>query len=86
YYAVNKFRQELIAAGADVNLATTKGVTPLIRASMHGGHYPGDAIDQLLAGGADPYLADQQGRTALDWAERSGRKEAAKRLRKAMTK
>ncbi|MEM7790505.1 MAG: sigma-70 family RNA polymerase sigma factor [Verrucomicrobiota bacterium] len=86
YYAVNKFRQELIAAGADVNLATTKGVTPLIRASMHGGHYPGDAIDQLLAGGADPYLADQQGRTALDWAERSGRKEAAQRLRQAMTK
>ena len=42
-----------------------------------------EAATALLAGGANPHHIDSEGLTARDWAERSGHKALAERLRGA---
>ncbi len=64
--------QQMIAAGANVNVPTPEGVTPLMIA-LDNEH--NDVAKLLLDRGADPYLADWWGRTALYIAV--DRKEAA---------
>lgn len=59
------------------NAQTKSGVTPLMLAAQ-GGHLP--VIRLLLRHGADPDLKDQQGRTARDYALRSGQRNAARLL------
>lgn len=56
----------LLELGADPNLATDTGVTPLMLA---GDQACKASIEMLLAAGADTSLRDEDGRTALDWAE-----------------
>lgn len=52
----------LVRGGADVNLTTPDGISPVVIALING-HY--DAAGALLEAGADPNLADYAGRTAL---------------------
>lgn len=55
----------LIDAGADVNRADERGVTPLMMAAGYG--YD-DTVQLLLQHHADPRLKRPNGETALDWA------------------
>jgi ankyrin repeat protein len=60
--------ERLLAAGADIDAQTDFGDTPLIGACAKGN----DAIARLLVErGADPGLADQEGRTARERAPES---------------
>lgn len=58
----------LLAGGPDVNAANDEGVTALMRAAARDGDGRPDAIERLLARGADPHRRDRQGRTAADYA------------------
>ncbi|MBX3168144.1 MAG: ankyrin repeat domain-containing protein [Candidatus Eremiobacteraeota bacterium] len=58
----------LLEHGADVNLGRP-GVTPLMRAAYRGSL---PLVELLLAFGADAGLRDQEGRTALDYADLRG--------------
>ena len=66
----------LLAAGADPNArnpaGTQRRMTPLMWAA-YGGHT--DMIKQLLAGGADPSLLDELGKSAADFATDSGHED-----------
>lgn len=64
----------LIERGANVNTASTQGITPLIEAAMRNQK---DAIALLLEKGADPNARDQKGASALIWALRMGRLDSA---------
>lgn len=58
--------QELLTAGADVNIQDpTRGLTALIIATMNGNH---QMVQQLLGGQADPSIANKAGDTALSIA------------------
>ena len=59
----------LIAAGADVNLATRYGITPLGLAAAQGN---AEMIGVLVDAGADPNGVDPQGETMLMAAAESG--------------
>ena len=61
----------LIAHGADVNLVHA-GITPLIAATRDSYEGRPDVVTMLLANGADPTVADDQGNTALHHAARCG--------------
>jgi Ankyrin repeats (many copies) len=56
----------LIEVGADPNAAAAGGVTPLHRAVRN---RCSDAVRALLAAGADPYLANDNGSTAFTLAQ-----------------
>ena len=60
----------LIAAGADLNLRHA-GLTALLAATRDSYHGRPDAVTTLLANGADPRAADNDGSTALHGAARS---------------
>jgi len=56
----------LLAAGADVNLPCQNGRTPLITAVFQGAV---DLVRLLIGKGADLSAKDEEGKTALDYAE-----------------
>ncbi len=63
----------LVAAGADVNETTSGGQTPLILAVIFG-HTK--LVRLLVDAGADPYVRDNLGLDAIEWAQRRGLREA----------
>lgn len=64
----------LLEAGVPVNHVNSLGWTALLEAILlnNGGPRQQDVVRQLLAAGADPAIADPQGRTALENAHRLG--------------
>jgi hypothetical protein len=73
-----EFVRALIASGADPNMSTAFGDTPLIAAARHG-H---DAIiELLLAHGADVHFQDRDGDTALSVAIHHGRESTVALLK-----
>jgi ankyrin repeat protein len=71
-----------IERGADVNIATSRGNTPLMMAAASSNPNPA-MITLLLERGARVDAADDKGRTALDWALMQGDTEIARALKKA---
>lgn len=59
----------LLARGADVNARQERGATPLMEAALSGN---AEMVDALLAHGAQPDLALDDGRTAADLARAKG--------------
>ncbi len=78
-----RFREKLLAAGANPNIPNKVGVTPFIEACKYGDLAP--KVIQMLLYGADLTMRDKQGLTALDWAEKSNRKECANFLKEWKT-
>jgi hypothetical protein len=74
-----RFREMLLAAGANPNHFNHKGRTPFIEACIYGDLAP--KVIQMLFYGADLSLRDDKGLTALDWAEKSNRKDCANFLK-----
>lgn len=74
-----RFREKLLAAGANPNIPNNVGVTPFIEACKYGDLAP--KVIQMLLYGADLSIRDKEGRNALDWAEKSNRKECANFLK-----
>lgn len=66
-----------IANGADVNARNDGGQTPLILAIVTAQPH---LLRQLLKAGANPFLRDNSGLSAIDWAERKGRSDLARIL------
>lgn len=62
----------LIRGGADVNATSTAGRTPLAQSAGAGGAGNTAATTLLLGAGADPDIADEEGRTALHHASLNG--------------
>ena len=58
--------RDLIAHGADVNVADANGRTPLMMAAMQGW---ADVVRELLAAHAAVNARDREGRVALDYAD-----------------
>jgi hypothetical protein len=73
----------LLAAGADPNIATADGDTPLMFACKLGMF---DNAKMLLAAGADPNRVANDGYTALRWAEETGFGDIAEILKRAGVK
>ena len=71
--------QHLLAHGADPNIASDKGYTPLMRAAGHG---MVDTTKLLLAAGADPLFRDCNGKTAAQLALEARQIECAKLVNK----
>jgi ankyrin repeat protein len=71
--------RQLILRGVDLNEARA-GLTPLLAATRDSYHGRPDAVAMLLANGADPRLADGDGRTPLHFAARSSDPEVAAQL------
>ena len=65
----------LLDKGADANAQTEKGITALMLAA--GGVTPANlkVVELLVSKGAQINLTDGLGKTAIDWAERKGRKD-----------
>ena len=85
YLAAKRGDADLVAErlswGVDPNCRSAKGTTPLIANAR--GYCPSAAtVRALLAGGADPNLADAAGLTALDYARRKLSKLQARPQRK----
>lgn len=69
----------LILRGVDLNEARA-GLSPLLACTRDSYHGRPDAVAMLLANGADPRLADGEGRTPLHYAARSSDPEVAAQL------
>ena len=67
----------LIENHAYIDAESPNGTTPLMMAAMYG---TGAAVELLLQEGADPRLINQQGLTALQFAQRAERPDAIKSL------
>lgn len=67
----------LIENHAYIDAESPNGTTPLMMAAMYG---TGAAVELLLHEGADPKLKNQQGLTALEFAQRAERPDAIKSL------
>ena len=61
--------QALIAAGTNLNAASSGGQTPLILAIIFRRI---KILNLLLEAGADPQVRDSLGLNAMDWAQRRG--------------
>jgi uncharacterized protein len=64
----------LFANNAYIDAESPNGTTPLMMAAQYG---TADAVRRLLEEGADPTLKNQVGLTAIDFAYRANRTEAA---------
>ena len=71
----------LLENHAYIDAASPNGSTPLMMASMYG---TGDAVKLLLDEGADPLLKNEQGLSALQFAERGKRPDAIELVSKAV--
>ena len=75
--------RRVVTTGIDVNHVNRLGWTALLEAVIlgDGGRDHQEVVRALLDGGADPGIADREGRTPLDHAEAKGHKEIAALLR-----
>ncbi|TSE21328.1 ankyrin repeat domain-containing protein [Tepidimonas aquatica] len=71
----------LLEHHAYIDAESPNGSTPLMMAALYG---TSDVVDLLLAEGADVTLRNQQGLTALDFAQRSGRDHVVQRIAAAL--
>jgi ankyrin repeat protein len=69
----------MVAGGADVNAPNSSGQTPIVLAIVTGQYH---LLPFLLSVGANPFLRDNTGLSAFDWAERKGRSDLAESLAK----
>jgi len=69
----------MVAGGADVNAPNSSGQTPIVLAIVTGQYH---LLPFLLSVGANPFLRDNTGLSAFDWAERKGRSDLAQLLAK----
>ncbi len=68
FYCPTEVVDLLIDAGANVNLATGTGFTPLMSAADAYYYNVDEKVELLLASGANAGAVDAEGRTALDYA------------------
>lgn len=71
----------LLEAHAYIDAESPNGTTPLMMAAHYG---TAAAVVLLLEAGADPALKNQQGLTAIDFAERANRRDVAARIAAAV--
>ena len=84
YAATNghvKIMARLIEAYAFIDAESPNGTTPLMMAAHYGSS---DAVRLLIAEGADPLMKNQLGLTAVDFARRANRTEAAELIAAAV--
>ncbi|MGH8819754.1 MAG: ankyrin repeat domain-containing protein [Rhodoferax sp.] len=78
HYAATGGHAEIISLLLDhyayIDAASPNGTTPLMMAAYYG---TPQAVKLLLDQGADPLLKNQQGLSAIDFANRAGRQDAA---------
>jgi ankyrin repeat protein len=67
----------LIEHSAYIDAESPNGTTPLMMAAMYGSP---EAVKLLLQEGADPQLKNQQGLTALQFAQRANRSDSAQAI------
>jgi len=68
----------LLSQGAELEARSPNGSTPLMLASRYGAM---DLAESLLEAGADPTLRNEQGLSALEFAQAAGRNKLVQRLR-----
>ncbi|MDH4133581.1 MAG: ankyrin repeat domain-containing protein [Gammaproteobacteria bacterium] len=66
--------ESLLKNGIDVNVRNSDGITPLMAAASTGNI---DVLRMLMARGADPFVVNGLGQSALDIAEHAGHTDAA---------
>ena len=71
----------LLENSAYIDAESPNGTTPLMMAAMYG---TSAAVNLLLQEGADPAIKNQQGLTALDFAQRGNRPDAVKAIAAAI--
>jgi ankyrin repeat protein len=70
-YGPPEIVKALLDAGAEVNVAEARGMTPLMLALTTDRLHP-ETVTMLLEQGADPRTKSMAGETALDWARKYG--------------
>ena len=71
----------LLENSAYIDAGSSNGTTPLMMAAMYG---TSAAVNFLLQEGADPAIKNQQGLTALDFAQKGNRPDAIKAIATAL--